>query len=248
MDVRWLSAFLDFSADEHQEGVELWERLTGYARSEPRGEREEFLTLVPPDGDDFLRVQRLADGPSRVHLDVHVEDPRAAAGEASALGATQVADHGYVVMRSPGGLTFCLVDHPASRRPRPTRWPGGHTSLLDQVCLDIPRQHWEREQAFWQRLTGWEHEGRPAPSEFANLRRPTGVPLRLLFQRLGEETGDVRAHLDWATGDRAAETARHQQAGAAVVARMSHWTVMRGPPGTTYCLTDRAPGTGVLEG
>ena len=95
---------------------------------------------MPPAGDDFLRVQRLEQGPSRIHLDLHVTDAGAAAERAVALGARVVdrPEQGYVVLESPGGFTFCFVHHPASRRPRPTAWPGGHTSLVDQVCLDIP--------------------------------------------------------------------------------------------------------------
>ena len=58
--------------------------------SPSRGENGEFATLMPPDGDDFLRVQRLADGPSRIHLDLHVDDPSTAAERAVGLGAKVV--------------------------------------------------------------------------------------------------------------------------------------------------------------
>ena len=72
----WVSAFLDFAPDEHDEGLALWERLTGYSRSASRGPHDEFVTLQPPGADDYLRVQRLAEGPTRIHLDMHVTDPR----------------------------------------------------------------------------------------------------------------------------------------------------------------------------
>ena len=74
---------------------------------------------MPDDGDAFLRVQRLEDGADRIHLDLHVEAPREAADRAVALGATEVADHGYVVLTSPGGFAFCFVPHPR-REPSPT--------------------------------------------------------------------------------------------------------------------------------
>jgi hypothetical protein len=90
----WLSAFLDFDAASFERGVRFWRDVTGFAVSPARGADGEFATLVPPDGDDYLRVQRLADGPGRIHLDVHVPDPRAAADRAIALGATEVADSG----------------------------------------------------------------------------------------------------------------------------------------------------------
>lgn len=245
MDVFWLSAFLDFAPDDHADGVTLWERLTGHPRSASRGEHDEFLTLVPPAGDDCVRIQRLADGPSRVHLDVHVEDPQTAAQEAERLGAATVRDHGYVVMRSPGGFPFCLVSHPASTRPAPTRWSAHHASLLDQLCLDIPRRQWERETRFWAGLT--RSEPYETGREFARLPHPPHLPLRILLQRLDDPTGSVSAHLDFSATDRDTEVARHAEAGARVEQRHAEWTVLRGPGDFRYCVTDRPPEVSVPE-
>lgn len=244
MAVSWISAFLDLAPREFEDGVVFWAGVTGSRVSSPRGERDEFATLVPPDGDDVLRVQRLEHGPSRIHLDLHVTDPRAEARRAVALGAQEVADHGYVVLTSPGGLTFCLVTHPCSTRPRPVTWPGGHRSLVDQVCLDLPGAVHDGEVAFWQQMTGWELRSSASYDEFSSLWRPPEQPLRILLQRLGEQTGTVRAHLDLATTDRAAETERHVRLGARVVDERERWTVLADPAGTAYCITDRDPGTG----
>ena len=135
----WLSAFIDVPADPFEETVAFWSAVTGWSPSARRGADDEFLTLEPAgDADDHVRMQRLASGEARIHLDVHVPDPRAEADRAVALGATEVADQGYVVLESPGGLTFCLVTHPASRPAPPSRWPDLSTSLVDQVCLDVP--------------------------------------------------------------------------------------------------------------
>lgn len=243
----WITAFLDSAPSHHEAGVAFWSRLTSYDVSAVRGDLAEFATLLPPDGDAFLRVQRLGDGPDRIHLDLHVADPRAAADAAVALGATEVADHGYVVLRSPGGFEFCFVSHPAERVPAPTGWPGGHASRADQVCLDIPAAHFEGECAFWAGVTGWERRRSSVSEEFASLARPDGQPVRILFQRLGADDGGTttRAHLDWAATDRAAETERHVAAGATVEAVRSHWTVLADPVGRRYCITDRNPETGV---
>ncbi|MDZ5621791.1 VOC family protein [Nocardioides bizhenqiangii] len=245
MPPTWITAFLDFAPDGFDDGVRFWSALTEYDVSSRRGDADEFATLVPGDGAAFLRVQRLETGADRIHLDLHVEAPRAAADDAIDLGATEVADHGYVVLRSPGGFTFCFVPHRASTRPGPTAWPDGHSSLLDQVCLDIPASSYERESEFWRDLTGWEERASSVSTEFHSLLRPEGHPLRLLLQRLGEQTGDVRAHLDWATTDRSAETARHVGRGAAVVAVHEGWTVLADPNGRVYCITDRKPATGL---
>jgi hypothetical protein len=61
-----------------------------------------------------------------------------------------------------------------------------------------------------------------------------------LLQRLDEDEERVRAHLDWSSTDREAETARHIEAGAEQVRRFEGWTVMRGPVGMTYCVTGRS--------
>jgi len=242
----WISAFRDLPASSHDLGVAFWQAVTGYGLSAPRGQRREFATLVPPEGDDFLRVQRVEDGAGGVHLDLHVVDPRAAADTAVALGATEVADLGHVVLRSPGGLVFCFVSHEATRRPAPAVWPDGTSSIVDQVCVDIPASHHDEECAFWAAVTGWEHRPGLPPETFSSLDRPDGIPLRLLLQRLDESSGPVRAHLDLAADDRAAEVRRHVRLGATLEHEHDHWTVLSDPAGAPYCVTDRSPATGRL--
>jgi hypothetical protein len=148
-------------------------------------------------------------------------------------------------MNSPAGLTFCLVTDPAGTRPRPTAWPGGHTSLVDQVCIDIPAPSYEDECRFWSSLTGWEERSSSVSTDFRSLARPEGIPVRLLLQKVGDD-GPTRAHLDWATTDREAETARHTGVGAAVESVHHRWTVLADPVGRRYCITDRDPGSGML--
>jgi hypothetical protein len=245
----WMSAFLDLAPDELDAGVAFWRGVTGYELSPSRGEHGEFATLVPPAGDDHLRVQRLGAGPSRLHLDLHVADPSAAAEAAERQGATIRLRHdlGYVVMASPGGFPFCFVARPASRPAAPAEWEGGLTSVVDQVCLDIPAPAYDAECAFWQELTGWELRHSRDHAEFRRLIRPPDQPLQILLQRLGEETGPVRAHLDLATTDREAETRRHVALGARVLDVTGGWTVLAPPGGPVYCVTGRRPGIRVLD-
>lgn len=238
----WVSAFLDLAPDDFDRGVAFWQGVTGYALSARRGVDGEFATLVPPEGDDYLRVQRLGDGPGRLHLDLHVENPTVAAEAAIELGAQVLVRHesGYVVVRSPGGFTFCFVRHEASVPPRPASWPGGHRSLVDQVCLDLPPESYDAEVAFWQALTGWEL-GPSLSHEFVRLLAPDDQPLRWLVQRLDDPGGPVRAHLDLACDDREAETARHVALGATVVRVYDGWTLLTDPAGGEYCITRRTP-------
>ncbi len=236
----WVSGFLDLAPESHAASLAFWRDVSGWEVSPARGVHGEFVTLVPSEGDAHLRVQRLGSGTPGMHLDLHVAEPRVAADRALALGAVEVADRGHVVLSSPGGFPFCFVSHPASRPAPASVWPGGHRTLVDQVCLDIPADEFERELAFWLAVTGRE----PVPSirpEFRRLRRPVDQGLELLVQRLDDEGGEVRAHLDLGCSDRAAETERHLALGATHVESYDAWTVLADPTGSAYCITDRAP-------
>jgi hypothetical protein len=246
--IRWLTAFLDFPAASFETGRAFWQGVTGYESSPPRGPRGDFATLVPGSGDAFLRVQRIYDGPSRCHLDVHADDVDETARRAADLGArASFAEPGLVVFRSPGGLPWCVVGHEGETgRPPPRRWPGGQRSLVDQFCLDIPADPYDTECAFWAALTGWERREGSSP-EFGHLVRPGGMPLRLLLQRTGDEPGlPVRAHVDLACDDVPAERRRHESLGAAQIRATPDWTTMRDPAGLEYCVTRRDPDTGTL--
>ena len=237
----WCSAILDLEPASYDAALTFWRDVTGWEVSPARGEVGEFVSLVPPTGDRHLLVQRLGSGRSRIHLDVHVADPRAAAERALALGGREVADLGYVVMASPGGFPFCLVTHRASEPAPATTWADGQASLVDQVCLDIPGELYDREEAFWAELTGSGVEPSPRYAEFRWLTPTEGRGVRLLLQRLDDPLGEVRAHLDLSTTDRAAETARHEALGATRVADFDAWTLLTDPAGLPYCVTDRVP-------
>ncbi len=243
----WLSAFLDFAADDFEDGCDFWRGVTGFELSPARGEDEEFATLVPPVGDDYLRVQRLASGPARIHLDLHVPDPRAAADAAITWGAEELADREeYVVLRSPGGLVFCFVTAPASTVPAALEWPGGYESMVYQVCLDLPVTSYDDELRFWANLLDARVELLEEVPEFSWLRMATPMALDVLVQRLGRADGPTSVHLDVGSTDRAKEVARHVGLGAIVVGEYRFWTVLRDPVGMTYCITDRDPSTRTL--
>jgi hypothetical protein len=238
MDIRWTWLFLDTPRRDADRSWDFWSEATGCRRSAVRGEHGEFATLLPDRGDAWLKLQAVADGPGGIHLDLDVDDVHAAAAEAERLGATRVGGIGdvVVVLRSPGGLTFCLTPRHGDRE----QVRAGAVELVDQVCLDCPVDGHDAEVAFWAALTGWEWVDVDEP-ELSRLRRPGSIPFRLLFQRLDEPTGVVRAHVDVACADRGSSLARHLAAGAQVVLEREGWTVMTDPVGRVYCLTDRSP-------
>lgn len=233
----WLQVFLDTPAATFDESVSFWSAVTGWTPSSLRGEDDQFLTLLPRDGSAYLKMQAV-DGAAGVHLDVDSADRQAMVERSLALGGTRAwTYHDVEVVRSPGGLTLChtLVEG------EPSLVRDGST-ILDQVCVDVPAEHWDAEVAFWAGLTGRDPQAGALP-EFVRLA--ADGRLRILLQRLDEPAGVVRAHPDLATADREADTARHAALGADVRAVEAFWTVLVAPGGQVYCLTDRDPSTGL---
>ncbi|HET7690912.1 MAG TPA: VOC family protein [Nocardioidaceae bacterium] len=244
MEIRWVTAFLDHPAPKHDAAVAFWAQATGCRLSHRRGAEGEFATLLPYQGDAYLRVQRVASGAGGVHLDLHVEEVTAFAWKAVSLGAKELHhEDELVVLTSPAGFAFCVVPwHGEATRPTPA--PG----VVDQVALDISPSDYDREGNFWADLTQWElrHGSR---EEFIVLARPEGQPLRLLLQRLVDDRpGPVTAHLDLAAGDNVHDVVvRLAELGARALREDTHWVVMRDPGGLPFCVTSRDPVTGMLS-
>lgn len=183
-----------------------------------------FLDLPADRFDQGVEFWRAVTGDA-------VSEPRGAHGDHG--------DHGHLVMASPGGLGFCLVTRPAAERPPAQDWADGARSLVDQVCIDIPARQFDAETAFWAALIGVAPVAGSLP-EFVRVVDPA-LPLRLLLQRLGEDEGRTRAHLDLACAGRESETRRHLRLGAIRRDIRDHWTVLTDPVGSPYCITDRHP-------
>lgn len=83
MAVQWVTGFLDFPGGVFAAAQDFWRGVTGYALSPPRGPRADFATLMPGEGDAYLRVQRIYDGPAGCHLDFHAQDWAALAARAA---------------------------------------------------------------------------------------------------------------------------------------------------------------------
>ncbi|MFD8152100.1 VOC family protein [Streptomyces sp. NPDC059720] len=241
MTIRWTYAFIDRPRPGFGAACAFWTAVTDTRLSELRGEQQEFVTLLPDGGADAcVKVQAVGPGPGGAHPDFCVDDVAEFAAAAVRLGASVVTDLGsLVVLRSPGGQLFC-ADPWRGQAARPGVVRG---SRLDQVCVDVPPSAYGAEVAFWSALlAGWKSRPGSLP-EFHVIEPPSGLPVRLLLQRLDEER-PVSAHLDLACADPAGTRARHEALGAAFVAAFPGWTVMRDPAGGLYCLTSRDPATG----
>jgi len=239
MNVQWLTAFLDFRPASFDAGAAFWAGVSGSALSAPRGEHGEFMTLLPPTGDPWLRVQRLGSAsPAQVHLDLHVDDPDALRRTAERLGAVLQHESGFASYLSPGGFPFCVVTQPGQLRAPAVDW-GSHRSALDQVCLDIPHGRWQHETDFWVHLLGLPTQA--AEPEFRRVEVPDQLPLKVLLQRRDDDEGPVRAHLDLANDDREAEVGRLRALGATHRHDGRGWTTLVDPTGLELCATGRRP-------
>lgn len=247
MTIRWTYAFVDRPAEAFGRACDFWTAVTRTRLSPPRGERGEFVTLLPEDGADAcVKAQGVESGDGGAHLDLCPEDVPALVESALRLGAEMISDYpGWAVLRSPGGQLFCVVPwHGESVRPPVTEGPDGSTSRLDQVCIDLAPSAYDRDVVFWPALTGWAAHPGSRP-EFHIVQSPAGLPVRILLQRLDEDR-PTAAHLDLSCSDIEATRTWHEKLGATFVSRGARWTVMRDPAGGTYCLTGRDPVTGGL--
>ncbi|HEV2797643.1 MAG TPA: VOC family protein [Nocardioides sp.] len=239
-DMAWLHAVIDVPDDLSADAARFWEAALGWPLGQPWPGHPELRSFEPGRGVAYVHLQTV-DAPPGVHVDVDVPDVRAAAAAAEGLGAAHVASHDqWTTMLSPGGLPFCLVGTDGPSTPEPVAWPGGHHSRLVQVCIDSPRPVHDDEVAFWRALLAGRFVDSPAP-EFTGKWHDDPSPLQLLFQRLDEDEGPVRAHLDHGTDDRRAEVARLAALGAAPGTEGRGWQVMEDPVGLTFCVTDNSP-------
>jgi len=231
----WLTVFLDYPPSELEAGVRFWKAGTGYSLSPTRGEANQYATLVPPTGDDYLRMQRLGDGPTGLHLDLHVRDPGAAAVAAEAAGAQLVTEspEGFFVLHSPAGFPFCLVTKPASAVPPAVRWLSGHHSRVSQFCLDVPRTRYAAEVRFFRTLLGgdWQELDEPETALLPAGSRAFDVRLQPAELATG-----VTAHLHIATDNLPAEVARLSALGARPRGNRPGKTILEAPGGTALCV------------
>jgi hypothetical protein len=247
MAIRWVTAFIDRPAEVFDSAVSFWLAATSSSLSTPRGADNQFATVLPPDGDAYLRVQRIeVDRGS--HVDLHVDDVNTFVAHALESGAeVQRSTTIPPVLHSPAGMVACVVAHRGkSRRPAPYRSASGVLNLVDQLSIDIPASHFDQECRFWSALTGWELRASSVRQEFRHLVRPLNLPLRLLLQRKDDDERPARAHLDIASDDVDLLVADHESLGASVVERFEYWTAMTDPSGYPYCVTKRDPRTGLL--
>jgi hypothetical protein len=108
---RVATVVIDVPAAGHDRELEFWAGATG--QHLPELDFPEYHGAKLPGLDLGLLVQRLDDGTSRIHLDVHTDDVEAEVTRLEQLGAQRVQfAHTWWVMRDPAGLLFCVIPEP----------------------------------------------------------------------------------------------------------------------------------------
>jgi hypothetical protein len=103
---------IDVPPAEHDRELAFWSAAAGPPMA--RFERHpEYHGAALPGQDFWLLVQRLDQGPARVHIDIHTDDLPAELTRLEQLGAERVQQvHSWQVMRDPAGMLFCVIPEP----------------------------------------------------------------------------------------------------------------------------------------
>jgi glyoxalase superfamily protein len=239
-------AVLDLPHGVWGAGGRFWSAALGWPVGAPWPGHPELRSLEPVDGAAYVHLQQV-DGPPRVHVDLETDDRAGLAEAVVAAGASAVACHErWDTFASPGGLPFCLVGTQEGEVPRPMTWAEGQRSRLVQVCIDAPAPLHDAEVSFWRTVLGGRWVDSPAAEFAGKWHDDHGSPLQLLFQRLEDEGGPVRAHLDLGTDGQPAELRRLLALGARDVGPgPGGWHVLQDPSGLSFCVTGNSPESGV---
>jgi hypothetical protein len=106
---RLYKAVIDVAAESHDRELAFWQAAIGQTLEPFEGQPEYHGTKL--DGQEFaLLTQRLDEGASRVHLDIHTDDLDAEVSRLEQLGARRVRRvRQWWIMQDPAGLPFCVI-------------------------------------------------------------------------------------------------------------------------------------------
>ena len=100
---------IDHPEESFEPAAAFWAGARGGQRSVNDDPAYESLDRLP--GNVALELQRTGAGtPPRIHLDLETDDVAAETARLEALGASvETRADGWVVMKDPGGLVFCVI-------------------------------------------------------------------------------------------------------------------------------------------
>ncbi len=105
---------IDVAPADHDEAVAFWSGATG-GLTQGQQFPEYHWAEIPGQDIGFL-LQRLEEGASRIHIDIHTTDLDAEVARLEQLGAKRVRQiHGWWIMQDPAGLPFCVIPDSTDR-------------------------------------------------------------------------------------------------------------------------------------
>jgi predicted enzyme related to lactoylglutathione lyase len=244
MSRRLVGVMIDCENAAIDTAAKFWSGALGLPIADPDENGDgRYAVLGSGPGGLHVEVQRV-EHPSRLHLDIECDDIDAEATALEALGATRVAHprQRFWVMQAPTGHRFCLVrkrprEH--ASRPRGTKLPLRHHSVLIALVIDCPVPSLDPALAFWSAALkrGIANRDQDGDGRYGELE--TGPDeVFLLLQRVEHE---ARVHLDIQADDLDAEGARLEKLGATRVAFRKRWWVMQAPTGHRFCVVRQQP-------
>jgi Glyoxalase-like domain len=106
---------IDVAPADHDQELAFWSGATGQPLTRS-GRYPEYHWGEIPGQDVGILIQRLEDGASRVHVDIHATDVDAEVARLEQLGAKRIGQvQDWWILQDPAGLPFCVVPDRAER-------------------------------------------------------------------------------------------------------------------------------------
>jgi predicted enzyme related to lactoylglutathione lyase len=106
---RLTAALIDVPHADYARTVEFWSAALDRPAEVEEGD-ENYTTFGEATPGVELMVQAVGDDMSRIHLDIETDDVAAEVARLTSLGASVLERiEGWVVMKDPAGVVFCVV-------------------------------------------------------------------------------------------------------------------------------------------
>ncbi len=113
---------IDVAPEDHDRELAFWQAALGQTMDHYERFPAYHGTQLEKQHMGVL-VQRLGEGVSRVHLDIHTTDAQAEVARLEKLGAKRLRDgEGWIVMEDPAGGLFCGVPDKGLTEENAQRW------------------------------------------------------------------------------------------------------------------------------
>jgi predicted enzyme related to lactoylglutathione lyase len=113
---------IDVSPEDHDQELAFWQAALGQPLHHYERFPEYHGTALEKQ-DMGVLVQRLGEGPSRVHLDIHTTDVEAEVARLEKLGAKRLREvNRWCVMQDPAGVPFCVIPDKDLNEENAHRW------------------------------------------------------------------------------------------------------------------------------